>query len=84
MDQVEIGYGIVPDFQGKGYATEAADALVNFALNSGLVRLARAHTLAQRNASTRVLAKCGFTFLGEFIDPEDGPVWRWEKAVPLT
>src|SRR6266511_3814277 len=42
---VEIAYGIVPGFEGRGFATEAATALVTFAFASGLVRLIRAHTL---------------------------------------
>jgi RimJ/RimL family protein N-acetyltransferase len=78
---VEIAYGIVPEYQGRGYATEVAAALVEFALKSGCVRIARAHTLAEKNASTRVLGKCGFEFMGEVVDPEDGPVWRWEKVL---
>ena len=57
---VEIAYGIVPMFQGRGYATEAAQAAVAFAFGSGQVRHVRAHTLPTLNASTRVLAKCGF------------------------
>jgi RimJ/RimL family protein N-acetyltransferase len=77
----EIAYGIVPEYQGRGYATEAAEALVEFASKSGCVRIACAHTLPQKNASTRVLAKCGFEFVGEVNDPEDGPVWRWEKVL---
>ena len=76
---VEIAYGVVPDHQGKGYATESAQALVAFAFSSGRVRVVRAHTRPERNASTRVLAKCGFRHIGEVIDPEDGLVWRWEK-----
>jgi RimJ/RimL family protein N-acetyltransferase len=76
----EIAYGIVPSYQSRGYATEAAMALVTFALESGQVRLLRAHTLPTPNASTRVLAKCGFEYIGEVIDPEDGLVWRWERA----
>ena len=75
---VEIAYSVVPDYQGKGYATEAAQALVAFALSSGRVRVIRAHTLPESNASTRVLAKCGFRHVGEVIDPDDGLVWRWE------
>jgi RimJ/RimL family protein N-acetyltransferase len=77
---VEIAYGVAPDHQGHGYATEAAAALVAYAFNSGQVRRVRAHTLAAANASARVLAKCGFRQVGEVIDPEDGPVWRWEKG----
>jgi ribosomal-protein-alanine N-acetyltransferase len=76
---VEIAYGINPDHQGKGYATEAAEALTDFAFRSGEVRRVLAHTLPEPNASTRVLTKCGFRRIGEVIDPEDGLVWRWEK-----
>ncbi len=77
----EIAYGIVPEYQGRGYATEVAAALVEFAQKSGRVRIARAHTLPEANASTRVLTKCGFEFVGEVNDPEDGQVWRWEKPL---
>jgi [ribosomal protein S5]-alanine N-acetyltransferase len=76
---VEIAYGVDPDQQGKGYATEAAEALVIYAFGDSRVRTVRAHTLPEGNASTRVLTKCGFRYIGEVIDPEDGLVWRWEK-----
>lgn len=75
---VEIAYGINPEYQGRGYATEVARALVAFALGSGLVRLVCAHTKPEENASTHVLTKCGFQWIGEVMDPEDGMVWRWE------
>jgi RimJ/RimL family protein N-acetyltransferase len=77
---VEIAYGIVPGYQGCGYATEAAAALVAFAFDNHRVRLVRAHTLPTPNASTRVLAKCGFEYMGEVVDPEDGLVWRWQRT----
>lgn len=77
---VEIAYGIAPPFQGRGYATEAAEAGVGFAFTSSRVSLVRAHTLPTPNASTRVLRKCGFEYIGEVVDPEDGPVWRWERS----
>ena len=76
---VEISYGVNLDHQGKGYATEVAQALTTYAFSSGDVRLVRAHTRPEPNASTRVLAKSGFRRVGEVIDPEDGLVWRWEK-----
>ena len=79
---VEIAYRVESEHQGKGFATEAARALVAYAFGSGRVRLVRAHTLPQPNASTRVLTKCGFRHVGEVIDPEDGRVWRWELEQP--
>src|SRR5262249_29987393 len=76
---VEISYGTDPDYRGKGYATEAARALVTYAFDDARVRVVRAHTIEKANASTRVLIKSGFRYIGEVIDPEDGLVWRWEK-----
>jgi ribosomal-protein-alanine N-acetyltransferase len=77
---VEIGYGIAPDYQGKGYASEAAKGLIDFAARDPRVRRICAHTLMQSNASTRVLEKCGFEKISEIVDPENNlPVWRWEK-----
>ena len=75
---VEIAYGVTLARQNKGYATEAAAALVAFAFNTGEVCVVRAHTIAGDSASARVLAKCGFRSAGQVVDPEDGPVWRWE------
>lgn len=77
---VEIAYRIAPEYRGQGYATEAADALTNFAFRSDGVRVVCAHTLPQNSASTRVLTKCGFRQLGEVLDPEDGNVCRWERT----
>ena len=76
---VEVAYGVDPDHQGKGYATEVAEALTAWAFGDPRVRVVCAHTLPEPNASTRVLTKCGFRHLGEVMDPEDGLVWRWEK-----
>jgi RimJ/RimL family protein N-acetyltransferase len=76
---VEIGYAIVAGRQGRGYATQPAEALVAFASRDGRVRAIRAHTLPERSASTRVLGKCGFSFAGDVVDPQDGAVWRWER-----
>lgn len=74
---VEIAYGVVPSCERHGYATEAARALTDFALSHGASHVI-AHTLPENNASTVVLTRCGFLCTGEVIDPEDGPVWRWE------
>lgn len=73
---VEIAYSVNADQQGRGYATEAAEALTRYALERPQVRLVYAHTRPEKNASTRVLTKCGFRWVGEVDDPEDGLVWR--------
>ena len=78
---VEIAYGIAPSYRGQGYATEAAKALLSFALERVDVKAIRAHTRPENDASGRVLTKCGFHQVGEVEDPEDGLVWRWERMV---
>lgn len=83
-EMVEIAYGIAPGYQNHGHATEAAQELIAYAFASGRVRTIRAHTLPQHNASTRVLLKCGFTFIGEVTHSEDGIVWRWAMTRQKT
>ena len=75
---VEIEYAVIPDQPGKGYATAAARALVEYAFRDAAVNRVLAHTLPDGVASQRVLQKSGFRHVGEVVDPEDGLVWRFE------
>jgi [ribosomal protein S5]-alanine N-acetyltransferase len=75
---VEIAYFTFPPHEGLGYATAMAGALVGIAARYAHVRVVRAHTLPEANASSRVLSKLGFLFVGDVDDPQDGGVWRWE------
>ncbi len=75
---VEIGYSVAPSYQNKGVATSATKQLIENAIASNAVDCVCAHTLAEPNASTRVLKKCGMTKVSESIDPEDREVWKWE------
>src|SRR5437899_87551 len=77
---VEIAYSIVPAFQGRGYATEAAQALVAYAFGSGRVRLVRAQTAPRANASTRVLTKCGFNLVGDVVDAGTVGCGGWRRS----
>ena len=78
----EISYAIASAYTGRGYASAAARLLIEQARASGQVRTIRAHTLPEASASTRILEKCGFKNCGAIVDPEEGPIWRWE--LPLT
>jgi len=75
---VEIAYGVAPAHRRRGYAREAARALSDFALGPGGAVCVRAHTHRDNAASERVLVACGFTCVGEVLDPEDGAVNQWE------
>ena len=75
---VEIAYTTFPAYEGRGYAKGMISVLFALAVRSGAA-LVFAHTLAQDNASNGALRREGFGFAGAVVDPEDGPVWRWEK-----
>jgi [ribosomal protein S5]-alanine N-acetyltransferase len=59
--EVEIGYGIVPSRQRRGYATEAVRAMVADVLQIDAVRTVTANVDLDNPASVRVLEKSGLT-----------------------
>jgi len=77
---VEIAYFTFPKHEGRGYASSMARGLMERAFAAPEARRIRAHTLPEPNASTRILEKLGFVQSGDAVDPDAGPVWRWERA----
>lgn len=59
----ELGYWITPDAWGRGYATEAAAAVLRAARAAGIRRVVAGHFL-DNPASGRVLRKLGFRATG--------------------
>ena len=79
--ETEIGYGVLADYRGKGYATEAVGALTEWAFSaSEALYYVTAETDPDNAASQRVLEKNGFVPTGE--QGEEGP--RYEKERPET
>ena len=76
---VEIAYFTFPDDEGRGYGGAMAAELIAIAAVDEAVTIVRAHTLPEVNASGSILTRLGFANLGTVIDPDDGPVWRWER-----
>ncbi|MBQ6568743.1 MAG: GNAT family N-acetyltransferase, partial [Clostridia bacterium] len=74
---VEIGYGVLEEYQGQGYATEAVCAAVNRALQQPDITRVEAETEPDNQASRRVLEKCGFLPTGTV--GEEGP--RFFKVI---
>ena len=69
LNETEVGYLLDKPFWGKGYATEAARASLQFGFDrfdfSQLIALVH----PENNASRRVLEKCGMTYV------ETIPLW---------
>lgn len=61
----EIGYSVLPQFQGQGYATEMVVGLVRWALRQPGVARVIAETEWANPASVRVLEKAGFAPCGQ-------------------
>lgn len=77
---VEIGYEIASEYWNRGFGTEAARGMVDIAFSRAEVQAVMAHTLAEKNASNRILQKLGMQFVTEVVDPDDGPIWRWQVS----
>ena len=75
----EIGYGLTPDARGRGYATEAVEALVTH-LHAQGVAVVTARTSPDNRASGRVLQKLGFRQVGTDSGAPDGPLLLWAHA----
>jgi RimJ/RimL family protein N-acetyltransferase len=64
----EIGYWIIPDEQGKGYATEAAGLILKHAFHDRGLYKVIARTFGDNEPSKRVLENHGFEQEGNLKD----------------
>ncbi|RUT94824.1 N-acetyltransferase [Mesorhizobium sp. M7A.T.Ca.US.000.02.2.1] len=62
---LELGYWIGDPHWKKGYATEAAHALVDLAFQRTSIQVLHASTRVINPASRRVIHKCGFQYAGQ-------------------
>jgi RimJ/RimL family protein N-acetyltransferase len=79
---IKVGYTMAPEFQGKGFATEAVGALVGYAFETLGAEVVRAYANANNRASIRVAEKIGMRLI-ERTDHRDGAeswsVVRYER-----
>lgn len=78
----ELGYIFNPAFQGQGYATESADALIRYGFDHFGIHRVIAHCNPENIASRRVLEKIGMKQEGYFrknvffhTEPDGSPRW---------
>lgn len=77
VGQVEIGYGIDPAYQNRGYTTEAASRLIQWAFeDSRCQRIIAPDTRKDNPASNRVLEKLG---LKVYKETKDGFSWALDR-----
>ena len=71
-ESVEFGYTIFSDYRGKGYASEAASALMDWATREHGVTRFVVSISPTNKPSLRLAQKFGFRKVGSFTDPEAG------------
>jgi len=65
----EIGYGVLPPWEGQGFATEATQALIAHLRKDRHITTLIAHTFPTIAASIRIMEKCGLTYDGDGEEP---------------
>jgi len=76
--EVEIGYGIDPDYQQRGYTTEAVRAMIEWALVEPACRVVTARKVKKWNiTSQHILFKVGMKICNE---SENGFDFRLERS----
>jgi len=75
-ETVEIGYSVVPDRRGRGYATEAVRSLVEWAFDQPDVIAVVAGCAPDNTPSIRLLERVGF----QRTDPK-GDELRWRLEI---
>ena len=58
--KVEIGYELLPEFQGKGIMQEATSKVIDFGIQRIGLNLIKAYTHYENQSSTRLLEKFKF------------------------
>ncbi len=78
--KVEISYWTFKEREGKGIASWACKELIAIARKADANSIITAKTAPENNASTKILQKNGFVFLGVVQDHEIGDAWEWTLA----
>lgn len=82
--RAEVGYMLLPEQQGQGYATESLQAVIDWASLQFNVHKFVAHCACDNQASVRVLEKCGFQQEGHLRSHHKvGACWLDELVMGL-
>ena len=71
----ELGYRFLPEFWGKGYATESAKASLELGFDQLNTDKIYAYADVENQASNYILTKLGFENKGTFVDKGDNCYW---------
>ncbi|MDO5117508.1 MAG: GNAT family N-acetyltransferase [Eggerthellaceae bacterium] len=72
-DVLLLGYWLAEPYWNRGYTTEAAQAVIDWAWKQTDARLITTSHYLFNDASRRVIEKCGFTYTHTAVWPSDNP-----------
>ncbi|MCB9234093.1 MAG: GNAT family N-acetyltransferase [Bacteroidia bacterium] len=70
-EKADVGFELLPAFQGKGYMQEALETIIQFAFRKLDMQVIRAYTHAENEKSIRILQRNGFQVLKHISAEED-------------
>ena len=69
LEYPDLGFAVLPDFEGKGYVTAASQKILNYAFTDLCLEQIHGITKEQNKRSRKLLLRLGFQFDGK-IKPE--------------
>jgi RimJ/RimL family protein N-acetyltransferase len=72
LQHLDIGFALLPEYEGKGYAYEAAEAVLQFAVKELKAATVAAITMPDNEHSLRLLQRLGFEDKGMIQVPGGG------------
>lgn len=84
----DLGYRLIQNFWGKGYATESAMASLSYGFNELNLQTICAAAQAENIASNKVLKKCGMKLINQYLENEVHENWyeisqsQWREFIP--
>jgi ribosomal-protein-alanine N-acetyltransferase len=79
MDETDLGFRLLPEYWGKGIATEASKEILKYGFEQlGLKRIIGI-AMPENIASNKVLTKLGLDFYKVDAYENDGGAYNWYK-----
>lgn len=79
FDEVDLGYRFLPEYWGKGLATEASEAILRYGFHQLKLKRIIAIAMKENKASVRIMEKVGMVFdkLAPYESGGEDVVWYW-------
>ena len=84
LEHVDIGYALLPEYEGKGYTSEAATRMLDHAINTLSINPVLGITTPTNFASHRILEKIGLRKVDTMEWMDGSTAWVYSTAVKET